>query len=47
MYAAKTSVGGGMSPPVQELPSAYKWVRLYCLPLRGLSGHVPALQWRF
>ena len=24
-----------MSPPVQELPTAYKSVRLYCLPLRG------------
>ena len=24
-----------MSPPVQELPNAYKLVRLYRLPLRG------------
>ena len=30
--------------PVQELPSAYKLVYLYCLPLRGRLGHVPALQ---
>ena len=27
-----------MSPPVQELPTAYKFVRLYCLPLRGTAG---------
>ena len=30
---------------VQELPTAYKFVRLYCLPLRGRRGHVPALHW--
>ena len=33
-----------MSEPVQELPTAYKSVRPYCLPLRGRRGHVPALQ---
>ena len=33
-----------MFTPVQELPTAYKSVRLYCLPLRGRRGHVPALQ---
>ena len=36
-----------MSPPVQELPNAHKLVRLYCLPLRGRRGHVPALQGLF
>ena len=34
-----------MSPPMQELPTAYKLVRLYCLPLCGRRGHVPALHW--
>ena len=33
-----------LGAPVQELPSAYKLVRLYRLPLRGRRGHVPALQ---
>ena len=28
----------------QELPSGYKFVCLYRLPLRGRLGHVPALQ---
>ena len=32
-----------MSPP-EELPTAYKLVHACCLPLRGRSGHVPALQ---
>ena len=36
-----------MSPPVQELPTAYKLVHAYCLPLRGRLGHVPALHWLF
>ena len=29
-----------MSPPVQELPAAYSFVRLCCLPLHGRRGHV-------
>ena len=29
-----------MSPPVQELPTAYKLVHAYCLPLRGRLGDV-------
>ena len=30
--------------PVQELPTAYKPVRLYRLPIRGRRGHIPVLQ---
>ena len=33
-----------MSLPVQELPTEYKLVHAYRLPLRGRLGHVPALQ---
>ena len=36
-----------MFPPVQELPTSYKLVRLYRLPLRGRLGHVQALQYLF
>ncbi len=29
---------------MKELPYAHKLIRLYCPPLRGRRGHVPALQ---
>ena len=32
---------------VQELPTVYKLIHAYCLPLRGRRGHVPALQGLF
>ena len=40
-------VGADIIRPRVELPIAHKFVHAYCLPLRGLRGHVPALQWVF
>ena len=31
-----------LGAPVQELPNAYKFVRLYCLPLRGTGTFASA-----
>ena len=48
VIAMKPFVGRGhVLSRVQELPTEYKLVHAYCLPLRGRLGHVPALHWLF